>query len=125
TKRAAPLPRGRTQRAKIARARASIAPVPTPTPVVGRSRISSAASDAVLPPGHAEAPADVSVIPFSQRRTLLELNSITCRWPLGDPRDADFFFCGGLAFEGLPYCAAHAALAYTPAGLRGTRGVRR
>ena len=26
-----------------------------------------------------------NIIPIGQRRTLLELNEDTCRWPIGDP----------------------------------------
>lgn len=35
-----------------------------------------------------------------------------CRWPMGDPRNADFKFCGCNAVEGLPYCLDHAKVAY-------------
>lgn len=35
-----------------------------------------------------------------------------CRWPMGDPRSADFKFCGCNAVEGLPYCLDHAKVAY-------------
>jgi GcrA cell cycle regulator len=35
-----------------------------------------------------------------------------CRWPVGDPRSADFRFCGCVAQEGLPYCTDHARIAY-------------
>ena len=45
-----------------------------------------------------------NIIPIGQRRTLLELNEDTCRWPIGDPGSADFFFCGGRTITGLPYC---------------------
>ena len=38
-----------------------------------------------------------NVVPIGQRRTLLELNEATCRWPIGDPGSQDFFFCGGPA----------------------------
>src|SRR4030088_874049 len=34
-------------------------------------------------------------IPMGQRRTLLELPEGTCRWPIGDPGQIAFFFCGG------------------------------
>ena len=33
-----------------------------------------------------------NVIPIGQRRTILELNEQTCRWPVGDPGSTDFFF---------------------------------
>ena len=36
-----------------------------------------------------------NIIPIGQRRTLLELNEDTCRWPIGDPASSEFFFCGG------------------------------
>ena len=36
----------------------------------------------------------------------------TCRWPVGDPRDAGFRFCGAKALAGSPWCAGHAARAW-------------
>jgi len=53
-------------------------------------------------------------IPRSQRCTFAELSSRTCRWPVGDPSCADFFFCGTEPFPGKPYCGAHCARAYRP-----------
>ena len=54
-------------------------------------------------------------IPVEQRRSLLELNEDTCRWPIGDPSSPEFYFCGGKAITGLPYCAHHSRVAYQPA----------
>jgi GcrA cell cycle regulator len=51
---------------------------------------------------------DDSQIPVEQRRTLLQLTDETCRYPVGDPHDAGFFFCGAQTFEDSPYCADHA-----------------
>ncbi|MCC6779627.1 MAG: GcrA family cell cycle regulator [Hyphomicrobiales bacterium] len=62
-----------------------------------------------------------NVIPLGQRRTLLELNEDTCRWPIGDPGNPDFFFCGGQTLTGLPYCAHHCRVAYQPANIRRDR----
>ncbi len=59
-----------------------------------------------------------NVVPMSQRRTLLELNEATCHWPIGDPSNPEFFFCGGKALGGLPYCAHHSRIAYQPASDR-------
>jgi GcrA cell cycle regulator len=59
-----------------------------------------------------------NVIPIGQRRTLLELTEETCRWPIGDPGTADFFFCGGQTLTSLPYCAYHSRVAYQPASDR-------
>jgi GcrA cell cycle regulator len=50
----------------------------------------------------------------AQRRTLLDLDSHTCRWPVGDPGSCDFFFCGAPPRSGRPYCAEHCARAYVP-----------
>ncbi len=59
-----------------------------------------------------------NIIPLGQRRTLLELTEETCRWPIGDPGNPDFFFCGGQALTSLPYCAYHSRVAYQPASDR-------
>jgi GcrA cell cycle regulator len=59
-----------------------------------------------------------NVIPIGQRRTLLELNEDTCRWPIGDPATQDFYFCGGKPLTGLPYCSHHSRAAYQPASDR-------
>ncbi len=59
-----------------------------------------------------------NVVPISQRRTLLELTEATCHWPIGDPSNPEFYFCGGKALTGLPYCAQHSRVAYQPAADR-------
>ena len=59
-----------------------------------------------------------NVVPMSQRLSLLELNEATCHWPVGDPSSPEFFFCGGKALTGLPYCAHHSRVAYQPAADR-------
>lgn len=43
------------------------------------------------------------------------LTNWTCRYPIGDPQDADFAFCGRTCnnMEN-PYCAQHQKLAYVP-----------
>src|SRR5713226_6468542 len=55
-----------------------------------------------------------NVIPIGQRCSLLELTDARCRWPIGDPSSADFFFCGGKPVTNLPYCAYHSRIAYQP-----------
>jgi GcrA cell cycle regulator len=59
-----------------------------------------------------------NIIPIGQRCTILELTESTCRWPIGDPSAADFFFCGGKTVEGLPYCGYHSRIAYQPVSER-------
>jgi len=39
-------------------------------------------------------------------------NSRGCQWPVGDPKQPDFHFCGQPSEIGRPYCAAHCAIAY-------------
>lgn len=43
---------------------------------------------------------------------LSELDSHTCRWPIGDPKDDNFCFCGKKVRAGQTYCDEHAAIAY-------------
>lgn len=45
---------------------------------------------------------------------LLQLNSQTCKWPIGDPQAAGFGFCGHAPRENSPYCEYHARAAYVP-----------
>jgi hypothetical protein len=54
-----------------------------------------------------DAPAEDLLIPQSQRRTLMQLNDHTCRWPVGDPARSRFFFCGGVTETGQTYCPMH------------------
>ncbi len=45
--------------------------------------------------------------------SLLDLKLNSCRWPIGEPKDADFHFCGKDTVTGKPYCSEHCKLAYT------------
>ena len=47
--------------------------------------------------------------------SLAALKEKMCRWPIGDPKDEDFRFCGCQAIAGLPYCGEHAKIAYQAA----------
>ncbi|MEE8272868.1 MAG: GcrA family cell cycle regulator [Alphaproteobacteria bacterium] len=54
--------------------------------------------------------------------TILALTERMCRWPHGDPKSADFQFCGRPALPGASYCADHTAMAYQqPERKRGER----
>lgn len=50
--------------------------------------------------------------------TILSLNERMCKWPVGDPKHADFHFCGCPSLPGMPYCREHAQMAYQPAKKR-------
>lgn len=49
--------------------------------------------------------------------TILTLRGSMCKWPIGDPADPSFAFCGRKASGG-PYCAEHAKVAFQPAKRR-------
>lgn len=44
---------------------------------------------------------------------LIDLKNNTCRWPIGEPADKDFHFCGKQTATGKPYCPEHCKEAYT------------
>ncbi len=62
-----------------------------------------------LPTGESFSKASVG-----QRRTAkTPAGRITkCLWPIGDPGDSDFRFCGADSLPGKPYCSEHCARAY-------------
>lgn len=53
-------------------------------------------------------------IPLKERKTIQTLAECNCRWPIGDPQQADFHFCGKDKLPGLPYCEFHARRAFQP-----------
>ena len=55
---------------------------------------------------------DAVVVPISKRATILTLTESTCKWPIGDPGDGDFHFCGCASEPGSPYCKYHSEIAY-------------
>lgn len=80
---------------KTARSTKSVNTTTKDEPQVKDSRLSPVVS-----------PAEETNIP------LVKLDNHTCRWPLGDPRDDDFCFCGKRVKTGQTYCEEHAAIAY-------------
>lgn len=52
--------------------------------------------------------------------TILTLSGSMCKWPIGDPADPNFAFCGRKASGG-PYCAEHAKVAFQPSKKREKR----
>lgn len=54
------------------------------------------------------------VVPLAERKYIVTLADCDCRWPIGDPQDADFHFCNGKKVTGLPYCEPHARRAFQP-----------
>ena len=58
--------------------------------------------------------AEELVIPLNERRSIQTLTEASCRWPIGDPQQSDFHFCGRKKVLGLPYCEFHARRAFQP-----------
>lgn len=56
-----------------------------------------------------------------ERVTIMELRENMCRWPLGDPSQPEFRFCGGRSTPGAAYCPHHAGIAYQPVNDRRNR----
>jgi GcrA cell cycle regulator len=62
--------------------------------------------------------AELAPIESAQPCSLLEIDHGKCHWPLGDPHDAGFAFCGNDAVTGFSYCVGHARMAYRVAARR-------
>lgn len=59
-------------------------------------------------------PTEELVIPVAERKSIQTLTEATCRWPIGDPQNTEFHFCGKNKVPGLPYCEFHARRAFQP-----------
>lgn len=57
-------------------------------------------------------PREVIVIPIAKKLSIEMLTDKTCKWPIGDPTQEDFHFCGHDSTEGAPYCKYHSSVAY-------------
>ena len=52
------------------------------------------------------------VVPIAKKLSIFALTERTCKWPIGDPGQEDFHFCGHDSLDGAPYCEYHAGIAY-------------
>nr|WP_321462258.1 GcrA family cell cycle regulator [uncultured Cohaesibacter sp.] len=107
---AAPRPRRpRTQSNRPARSSSSSA-----APSVGATalKVDSQPQSAPQPKAVKHPEADPVVVPISKRASILTLTESTCKWPIGDPGDSDFHFCGHKSESGSPYCKYHSEIAY-------------
>jgi len=95
-------------------------PAKRPRPV-SRPRIATtSSSNAISRPRMAPAPY-LALVPHLEPlkaedgsvTTVLTLSEDVCKWPIGDPTDAGFAFCGRNSGSG-PYCHDHASLAFQP-----------
>ena len=59
-----------------------------------------------------------AVLDGGELTTVSTLSGNMCKWPIGDPTDDDFHFCGQPVGSGKSYCAYHAAIAFQPSNAR-------
>lgn len=107
--------RATTSRMKTHRPRARVATAKR----IAKSRFATVGNPALRALYHPEAepyvaPAEELVIPLKERKTIQTLTECSCRWPIGDPQQADFHFCNRDKVAGLPYCEAHSRRAFQP-----------
>lgn len=77
-----------------------------------------ATAPALRPVEPVAAPMEPERLPSGEYATVLTLREGMCKWPVGDPADASFRFCGRKTGAGEAYCEAHAQLAYQPQAKR-------
>jgi GcrA cell cycle regulator len=56
--------------------------------------------------------------------SILELSEKNCRWPVGDPRETSFGYCGNDSYGAHPYCAEHVAIAFQAPNRKDKRPVK-
>ncbi len=86
----------------------------TVKPAAARPQRSAPPAAAARPAAPPPAPVEPAPLPNGEFATVLTLGSHICKWPIGDPDDPEFRFCGRHASAASPYCEAHARLAYQP-----------
>ncbi len=63
----------------------------------------------------------VEIEKMARKLDLLSLTERTCKWPIGDPTEESFHFCGLPSATGKPYCEHHVAVAFQPMSTRRDR----
>jgi len=110
---------------RLARPKPQHAPAPrmAQAPVAGRTALAIETREPVEMDAAPVAPAFIEPkrLPNGDMVTVLTVKDSMCKWPIGDPADASFGFCGRSACNGSPYCAEHAQVAFQPAKKRERR----
>lgn len=108
--------RATSSRSSVPRPRRNHAPRQNRTPSLTFGTRGNAALKPTFEAEYEPTPAPIEelVIPLHERASILTLKESMCRWPIGDPAEEDFHFCGRKKVGPLPYCEHHARLAYQP-----------
>jgi GcrA cell cycle regulator len=86
-------------------------PISRPSPVARTSVPPPAPTKAELPSVEAPPAPPMPTAATSQPKAP-HAGGKTCSWPVGDPKQPGFHFCGSEAVPGRPYCATHCGMAY-------------
>lgn len=111
----------RTARPKTVKQKPSMPRGPrTALPTMGATALKADVDQAAAPEPEAKSEPAIREVDISsgERCTVLTLTEKTCKWPIGDPGDSAFHFCGGRSEPSMPYCKKHAAIAYQPSSDR-------
>ncbi len=111
-------PRAKTMRPRKKRVEAVVKPMVSRTASAAvNPRAASTNQSAGLEnfPTALMTPLDELVIPLKDRITIETLKEHHCKWPIGDPAEEDFHFCGHNRHEDGVYCEFHQAKACQPA----------
>jgi len=91
----------------------------TPSQAGTKAKISNGSAPALArPPAPAPVPVEPHILPSGDYATVLTLREGMCKWPVGDPADTSFRFCGHKTTPGQAYCEAHSQMAYQPQAKR-------
>jgi DNA-binding transcriptional regulator YiaG len=109
---------------KVTLAEVEQAAIPVPARTNGRAKskppapvfVEPAPEQSTLAPAHANSS-------LTTAEKVYALASEACRWPCGDPRHPDFYFCSNPVAE-KPYCDHHRAMAYMTPQTGGGHGAR-
>jgi GcrA cell cycle regulator len=102
-------------------AEAKPAPVVVRTPPAIRDATQPRAPGLPTPEERAARATLAEIEKMARRLDLLSLTERTCKWPIGDPTEESFHFCGLPSVTGKPYCEHHVAVAFQPMSTRRDR----
>tara|TARA_B100001057_G_scaffold436282_1_gene467227 strand:- start:310 stop:804 length:495 start_codon:yes stop_codon:yes gene_type:complete len=57
-------------------------------------------------------------------KQLEELDDNSCKWPIGNPNEKKFYFCGRSSLKDFSYCKLHLLYAYQPKGKKEDPGLK-
>jgi GcrA cell cycle regulator len=113
--------RAKAKPAAIARPRKLVKAPPRTTTIAVRGNLAVIVDAEIEPEVQPQMRTNV-VIPIARRISIMELREGLCRWPIGDPLQGDFAYCGADCGTGKTYCEGHARIAYQPQNDRRRQG---